>query len=105
MYGLLLCLVGDGVILRVMGGVAALLGLYGCYAFALLVGKKERALAHTTNLLIASAAMGAAMSVLSAVVRGEIARGAAPSVGGLLWLLYLQYSKRVAATYRSKSAA
>jgi hypothetical protein len=84
----------------------ALIAIYGFDVFVLLLCEKPSAPTHAARWMIANAAYNLIMAILVyALTRSTAGFIVFPSALGLtLWLMYLAKSKRVAATYKWKTA-
>jgi hypothetical protein len=90
-------------VLLILPGV--LVALYGFMAFVLLLRKKSSAPSHAARWMIVNFFYGLIVAIIVyALTRSTAGFIILPSAAGLLlWLYYLENSKRVAATYERKT--
>lgn len=80
-----------------------ILSLYGFFVSVLLVLKHKKAPSHAAKWLIASAGYAILFGVLIFLMAGEMTTVSFTAMGALVWLVYLDGSRRVALTYPQES--
>lgn len=96
----LLSQAGASPVIMIVGISWMVLGLYGCYAFILLVSRKAQAPKHASWWLMAGFVLGSLTLGLVYLATRELIFLPIYFVGTAFWFYYLENSKRVAATYR-----
>ena len=81
-----------------------MLGIYGLYVNALLIGRKAGAPRHASWWLIAGFATTLFHAAIIYFLRKEFVLNPLSGLAMLVWLTYLEHSKRVAATYGQVSS-
>jgi len=80
-----------------------ILSLYGFFVFVLLVRKHKTAPSRAAKLLVASAVYTFLLGVLIYLMTGELTIAPLGGAGAVVWLTYLNGSRRVALTYPQES--
>jgi hypothetical protein len=79
-----------------------ILGLAGLYVFVVLLLKKPFAPGHARIWLIVSFCYSLALAVILFIIARQFLLTPLPPIAALVWLTYLDESRRVAVTYQTK---
>jgi hypothetical protein len=103
-FGLLLVLAGEDSFERGYGLVIATVGAYGAVCLRLLKRRDPRALRHSKGLMVVWLASSIMVALSTEAVGRSSAGTGRPLLLALIWLPYLQYSKRVAMIYSGSTS-